>query len=328
MKLRNRFLLVGTGVVLFLVTTPVLVLYARGFKIDWKTKSVVKTGTLVVKTEPEEAIVFLNDQKQDSETPSNIRFLIPGDYNIRIEKTDYQSWTKRLSVRSQLVTWANSNRDYIALFLKMPALHETWIGQDVFIIEHKIYFHTATNQVREINTKNGEISSLETDPSPSIDPIPEINATLNQLNTPVPSFTSGFILKTSNQIYLILDQTLYLVNDHLEKIYSPVTKVDWDENSKELLFSNNNEIYLYNADYKTFDLIMRSLTPLNNPVLNIETGYVFFQNEGKIKAIEIDGRDHHNIFTIADALDNFSLSTDGKKLFVFNQTEIKEYRIR
>ena len=116
MRLKTRFSLIGVGIVLFLIATPLLVLYARGFKFDFNTRQIVKTGALVVKTEPTKADVFLNDKKQADPTPSTIRFLLPGDYTVRVEKSDYQPWTKRFSLRSQLVTWAAADRDTITLF--------------------------------------------------------------------------------------------------------------------------------------------------------------------------------------------------------------------
>src|SRR4051812_17133957 len=102
MKLRNRLGLVLFGIIIFLVATPFLVLYARGFQFDWTTHQFLKTGALVVRTEPTKATVFLNDTKQDSVTPINIRFLSAGDYNVRVEKDGYFPWTKRLSVKTQL----------------------------------------------------------------------------------------------------------------------------------------------------------------------------------------------------------------------------------
>lgn len=296
MRLRDRFLLVGLGVVLFLIVTPFIVLYARGFKIDWENRTLVKTGALVVRTEPNGAKIFLNDELHESTTPANIRFMLPGDYNVRIEKEGYQSWTKRLSVRSQLVTWANSNREYLALFLANPILEKT----------------------------STEIPL----PEIPVDRTLEITTLLTQLNITVPEFTISEIIRAENQVYLILDENLYLVNDKLEKIYSPVKTTVWYGDSKQLLYANDNEIYIYHTDWKTSDLILRSLTPIQNPVLNEETGYVFFQNEGKIKAIEVDDRDHRNIFTITDGMDKFLISEDGKKLSTFSQTEIKQYEIR
>src|SRR3989338_5461590 len=96
-RLRNRFLLVGSGVVVFVLITPILVLYARGFKVDWENKSIVKTGALVIRSEPDKAQIYLDDKKLDQTTPTNLRFLVPNDYNFRIEKEGYQSWTKRLN---------------------------------------------------------------------------------------------------------------------------------------------------------------------------------------------------------------------------------------
>ena len=55
---------------------------------------------------------------------------------------------------------------------------------------------------------------------------------------------------------------------------------------------------------------------------------VFFENENKIKAIELDFRDHRNVYTIAPALEGFFLAKDGKHLFVFDEAKILEYLIR
>lgn len=328
MQLRNRFLLVGLGVVLFLLITPILVLYARGFKVDWTNRSLVKTGALVIETEPENAQIYLNDEKYDAETPTNIRFLMPDDYIVRIEKEGYQSWTKRLSVRSQLVTWANSNREFIALFVKNPLLKKTWDGTQITLYENRITFLNGTLPT-SIDIQNGDEEQISKLPETLPDDTKiEITNLLTTLNIPVPIFTEGQLIRANNQIYLILDETLYLVNDDLEKIYAPVVFAVWQDDSKTLLYANGNEVYLYSANTKTSDLILRSLTAIANPILNDETGYVFFQNESKIKAIELDSRDHRNIFTITDALDSFVVSHDGKKLFTFNQVEINHYTIR
>ncbi len=329
MKLRNRFLLVGFGVLVFLIVTPILVIYARGFKIDWENRALVKTGALVIKTEPNKTDIYLDDEKLSSQSPANVRFLLPDDYSIRLEKEGYQSWTKRLTVKSQIVTWANNNRDFVTLFYKNPALENTWTGNNIIATNNEIAF-IENEQPTQINIENGETKKIDTLPSPitTTEPAEEISALLTSLNIPVPPFTSSKIIRAGNQIYLILDQTLYLVNDSLEKIYSPVTNVVWHEDVRQLLFSNINEAYIYYTEFKDSDLILRSITPISNPVLNPVTGYLFFQNEGKIKAIELDDRDHRNIFTIADALEKFSISNDGKKLFVYSTTEIKQYTIR
>jgi len=241
MTLKLRFSLIGIGIVIFLIITPVLVLYARGFTIDWHNKKIVKTGAVVIKTDPAKALVFLNGKLQANLTPRNIRFLSPGDYDIRIEKDNYQPWTKRLTVKSQLVTWVNANREFITLFLKQPKLIET--------------------RPPDLEQKN----------------LPEVDPT-----SQIPQISS---------------------------------------NGNEIFFSDP-------VNSSTPDLILRSISPIANVKLNLYTGFIFFQNEGKIKAIELDGRDQRNIFTLVDVGKDFTVDAKGEKLSVIGETEIKVYQIR
>ncbi|MBX4186652.1 MAG: PEGA domain-containing protein [Candidatus Doudnabacteria bacterium] len=417
MTLRNRFGLVILGIVIFVIVTPALVLYARGFKIDWAGKTLVKTGAIVVKTQPTKAEIFLNEVKLKDTTPANLRFITPGDYNLRVQKDGYQSWTKRLSVKSQLVTWANNNRDFLTLFrqspqedktipilgstiskscdevvflnqqgvsslnvnsseeqtllkmdgLKAPAVTSqtelVWEdrSQALALFSDKVRLGLLENQIAKLQRLQigrnhivaliaNSLYSVESDKLVRLEEnvssfdldgddvwylfdnnLKKYSFSNNQAQTiftDLPKFTTSKTIRTSNQVYLILDQTLYLLNGKLEKIYAPVTGASYDDKSSVLIYSNTNEIYTYNPGAKNSELMVRSLTPVNSPTFNAETGYIFYQNEAKIKTVELDGRDHRNIFTIADAKDNFCLSTNGKKLVTISQSEIKNYIIR
>jgi len=275
MKLRNRLLLVGFGVVVFLIVTPALIMFARGFKFDLQSWQLIKTGTLVVRTEPEHATVFIDDKPQKNLTPLTIRFLLPGDYVIRIEKEGYSSWTKRLSIKSQLATWANANREFITLFLKQPQ--------------------------------------------------PETQAEVPK-NEAFP--ISEGLIQAGQLSFTLQDSILFRQNPGLEKIYEPVREAYWDDESKRIVLSNNNEILLLDPLNDSPDLILRSVSEIRNARLNWHTGYMFFQNEGRIKAIELDGRDHRNVYTITDAGVDFTIDEKGERLYVMGQTEVKEYRIR
>lgn len=315
MTLKNRFSLVAFGVILFLITTPILVLYARGFQIDWNTYKFVKTGAMVIKTHPTKATVFLNNRLKSTETPLNLRFLPPADYEVRIEKDGYQTWTKRLTVRSQLVTWVNDNRKFIVLFLSKPKLEQTWPADQASIIfpeqgvdfDNQWYFETGQLKYKKSPTDSAQI-----------------------ITDKLPPYTQGQIIPAENQVYLILDYGLYALNGTLEKIYSPVNFAKWDRISRTLIYGNDNEILHFYPNSKNSDLVFRSLKPVKNAVLNSETGYVFFQTEQKVKAIELDARDRRNIFEIIDLpdSDSFVISDDGKKLYTIKASEIEEYSIR
>ena len=421
MRLKTRFSLIGVGIVLFLIATPLLVLYARGFKFDFNTRQIVKTGALVVKTEPTKADVFLNDKKQADPTPSTIRFLLPGDYTVRVEKSDYQPWTKRFSLRSQLVTWAAADRDTITLFYDQIKLSKSWnvLQASISKLGDEIVFLDENQKASSINTVSGDVTSLggiaknllaqigpgtsvvwqnssqvfelfqsrskwgltdkqitqiqkaETNGNHSValvgtDLLSLDNASpvvlaksvntftldgnnlwytqglqLKQLNlntdatqiisSSVPASVTSQLIRGNNQIYAILDQNLYVLNDSFEKIYGPVNSANFDPISKQLMFTNSNEIWLYDSSNKTTQLILRSSSEIKNPSLNWATGYIFFLNENKIKAIEVDGRDHRNIYTITDDIgigSSFAVSADGKTLYTFNNSLINQYEIR
>lgn len=418
MTYKIRFSLIGVGMVIFLIITPVLVLYARGFQFDWQTKQIVKTGALVVKTEPTKTKIFLNNKLQKELTPSNVRFLIPGDYDVRLEKDDYLSWTKRLGIKAQLVTWVAHNRDFTTLFLKTPKLIQTYTTKLSSASENlqEIQFTDLESNINTININSGEnilrngqaqtkatfdlnqliwqngskvndlfneistnfidvFKQLQKAQKISSDGtyiVPIINNSLYTLNDEnelllidknvstftladgevwyiqnnllkhcrlatkssetisisVPPAASQQIIRGQNQIYLILDNVLYALNDTFEKIYDNVNLASWDSQSRQLLFANNNEVLIYNPDTKNSQLILRSEAEIQNPILNWTTGYVFYASLGAIHAIELDDRDHRNTYTIAGAGKNFLLNQNGKKLFVINDSEIKEYEIR
>ncbi|MBI2607741.1 MAG: PEGA domain-containing protein [Candidatus Doudnabacteria bacterium] len=414
MTLKTRFTLIGIGIVIFLIIVPPLVLFASGFQIDWSNFAIVKTGTLVVETEPGKALVYLSDKKQRGATPSTIRFLLPKDYQVRIEKPGYQTWTKRLSVKSQLVTWANLNRKFIALFLSEPlplvdfSSDQTFLSSDqrelVFSVNGEFFFLSAGSEkpvslgpatalappfefnaglvwdngqkVYEALKKFSEINLSIYSPTPKISTngtftilasadqlwlvtssgteviatdidayllendilwfiknssLQSLNLTTKELRTvkqDLPRFKKGQIIRSSNYVFLLLDGDLYFANESLDKIAQAVVFSSWNYGADKLLIATNNEISLFDPQNQKVDLIHRSVSNISNPVFNAETGYVFFSNEGRIKAIELDGRDQRNIFEFGEAGLGFTLSNNGKLLYVFSDENIRILEIR
>ncbi len=404
----TRFILIGIGIVLFLLVTPVIVLYARGFKYDFNNNKVVKTGTLVVKTEPTNAFVFLNDIKHSGDTPINIRFLIPGDYNVRIEKEGYQSWTKRLPIRSQFVTWVNEGREFISLFY--DAAHfsrETKIDYASVAKNRQEIAYIANSELKVIRTnhhaydfvdkitttpKNLDlpltwnkaiqiinlpktdlvgITKIETSESATVaiisnnlyaisadgskklldeavldftldgsaiwyaqkTQIRRINPSTGEdvVVTTIPPTAKTRLIRSNNQLFVILDSNIYIINDELERIYSPATFGFFDGTSNKLVYGNSNEILVYDSGTHRSEVILRSITPIKNVTINLETGYIMFVNDNKIKAIELDGRDHRNIYTILALKDDFLdfiVSSDGIWMYVINSKNIEEFKIR
>lgn len=115
MKSRTRYSLIAAGITLFILASPFIVLYVSGTKYDFKNHRFVKTGIISVRTAPRGAKILLNG-KSAGTSQKNIKFLDPGDYDIRITRNGYFDWQKRLNVKAQYVTYINLDLDYLVLF--------------------------------------------------------------------------------------------------------------------------------------------------------------------------------------------------------------------
>jgi hypothetical protein len=119
MTKKIRYSLIALGFVFFMIAAPLMVMYVRGISYDFKTKAFVKTGLLAVRATPSDAQIFL-DNKLALKSQGDIRFLVPGEYNLTVKKSGYSDWNKRLTVDEGQVTWANPYNGSIYLFFKNP----------------------------------------------------------------------------------------------------------------------------------------------------------------------------------------------------------------
>lgn len=98
----------------FLITAPLVVLYTAGYRYQFGSTRIVKTGIVSVSTFPKNADIFLDDKEQSKRTPYVIKNLYPGEMRVRIEKEDYHPWDKLLSVGSGETTFLKD----VVLFLE------------------------------------------------------------------------------------------------------------------------------------------------------------------------------------------------------------------
>ena len=112
MTKRTRTALFFSLVLLFSAVTPALIFYSLGWRIDWKERRVAQTGAFYFKTDPGNAAIFINGK---TEKKTDFFFgallidnLLPGTYEVKIEKEGYGSWQKNLIVQEKQVTEAKN----------------------------------------------------------------------------------------------------------------------------------------------------------------------------------------------------------------------------
>ncbi len=115
MTKKTRNILFLFFVLLFFVITPIASLYTAGYKFNFSwppnLKTILqKTGMFVIETEPEGAKIFINDKIPESffkkifnsdnqiTTPTKIKSLTPGKYDVKIELDGYWSWQKKMNI--------------------------------------------------------------------------------------------------------------------------------------------------------------------------------------------------------------------------------------
>ncbi len=137
-------------------------------------------------------------------------------------------------------------------------------------------------------------------------------------------------ISPQNQIFILGDSSLYAVSQNLRHISDFVGKVQI-LNASSVLYATGNEIDLYNPATQAVSFVTRSTEAISNPTYFPDYGWVFFMNQGKIQAIEIDNRDTQNnyIFTQAKGLDSkYYVTSDASRIFYQSGGHLAQLIIR
>lgn len=109
-------------VAVFIIASPLIVLYTAGYRYSWKEKIIKQTGVVSIDAIPREAMVTLNDITIHKNLPIRLPNIAPGDYHLRIAHEGYRPWEKDLTVLSKETTYIKD----ISLFKNaLPVLVRT-----------------------------------------------------------------------------------------------------------------------------------------------------------------------------------------------------------
>jgi len=111
MKLFQKFILVFFFILFF----AAIVFYAKGYRVDFKKKTIEPTGIIAVSSFPKASSVYLNG-KLVGATDINLN-LKPGKWLVEVKKDGYTSWQKEVNLKEGVVISLNAR-----LFPKNPSL--------------------------------------------------------------------------------------------------------------------------------------------------------------------------------------------------------------
>jgi hypothetical protein len=286
MSKKARYFLLCCGIFIFIVFAPLMVLYVTGFKYDVKAKGFVKTGILAIRSDPGSVNVLL-DGKLIKKSAGDIKFLSPGEYNLTLQKTDYQDWSKRFFVDVNQVTWANPSPNKLFLFRKNSEPHVLTTGVTAMYVAGSNILYLSpqglsvspvdnSTQITNFSLKNPATSMVS---SPNHENFILLNSTDKNSTTSTAAifnlrsktltdigrlFTKPFTLQFSdnNELYALSDNTVY-------KIDVPAIKKTEIANSVQNFTVVQGNLYYLQKIAATSSLMSLPLTAGGQPQLLI-----------------------------------------------------------
>lgn len=109
MNIIYRKILLGLSFLLFIFVSPLVVLYALGYRMNGNMYNPRPVGVLIVESIPPRAAVAINGQSY-SHTPQSVANLQPGLIDLAVAKDGYISWHKKISIEPGRVIEARDVR--------------------------------------------------------------------------------------------------------------------------------------------------------------------------------------------------------------------------
>ncbi len=100
----------------------------------------------------------------------------------------------------------------------------------------------------------------------------------------------------------------------------------WDEDQENLLYYNEYEIWTFDRQAESKDLITRQSSVISEATWHPLGGYVVYSDDEGIKAVELDQRDTTQIYTLTD-LKGSNLRLGDKGEFLYFEVEDKKYKL-
>ena len=285
MKKRTRTILFFSLFFIFILSTPAIILYSQGYRLDLEKRKITQTGGIFLHIEPKQAEIYINDKlakKTDFFFGSALlENLLPGGYKIKIKKEGYYLWEKNLEVKEKQVTEA----------------------KNITLIQRRVGFTILTKNIKNFwpSLDGKKLVLLENDKNGATLKLYDLQKNLKSILT-----------EEEKKIY----PTSTAADSTSTDIISPDKK-------KSAVFSDS-EIWIFylkdmaeqpakKAGEKQF---LSRLSEKIDDVFWLDNNYLIFNSGNNIKIAETDDRDRIQIWDIG--------SFPSPKIF-FNQADKKLY---
>lgn len=266
-----RRLLFFLAIIGFLIITPLIVLYAYGFRYDFEQRRITQVGMITVKSIPRTVDIFINDKLRARRTYARIRDLMPKDYAVKLQKDGYTAWEKKLTVEPGTVTAIKHAR----LFLVEPEIKQlTTLGINDYLLSPdatKIAYTISSGDEAGLwllDLASGNTSKLF--PKSKEEFVKVLNGlTFSDIKWSPDSEKVLFHYKTKSleeetepiqlTYHIIINTSRPSEVTFLEDLFKfEMEKVRWGPNPNEVFWLNQGNLYSIKLDRKTLSPVLAS----------------------------------------------------------------------
>ncbi len=228
MKLRTRRFLYSFFIAIFFMAAPPLILYTAGYRYDFEYGRVVETGSLVVKSSPENATIYLNGEEHSQKTPTIINTILPGKINLAIAKEGYHTWEKTITIEPRVSAF--EERIHLYPITEPEARISNSITSYWWNTKQdKLLYSTAEGQLRLFNTLNEKdtlVANITKDELTDVSWSPHVD-----------QFLFGRISQQLNEYYVV-DVTAQTTVTPLHTFSKePLHNVRWDPTTDHTVYA-------------------------------------------------------------------------------------------
>ena len=228
-------------IIFFVVSSIIVILFAQGYRFDFNSLKIVKTGGIFIKTSTDGAKIYINDKYVESTSgilshSTLISGLAPKNYNVFIYKENYYPWNKTVEIKNGIVTELNN----IILFPLEPKKNKVVELPSQLISEFAI--NNSTIEIKNNKTKIVNVYNLNDGKLLSSEKFKKATS------------SEEIISPDENKKLYIFNNQLWI--DYLDgtkkeplAIYeSPIIFFDWFNDSEHLIWLANSELTVAELD--------------------------------------------------------------------------------
>lgn len=325
---------------IFITITPLLILHSAGYRYDFDSKKITKTGGFYFKILPSSAQIYINDKLVKK---TNVLFnsvlaqnFLPKKYKISIRKEGYQPWEKTMEIKENEATKATNvilipaETKFLFLNQKVKNLFISPDGKSAILIKkYKITNDNLAAESKEENEKRFYLTffNLEKQTEEILIKDDFFVPDLEFLDLQWSSDSKKNFIKTK-----IKEKEQYYVLELSNTFPLSPIPVDLLKKSQEIYFNpeDNRKIFFLNGNaVSEIDYFSKNIRQIAENVLAYaisEENMIYISNSGEIFKINLLNLNREKISSFPlEKNSNYELSVSPYDIFLKKDAELYRF---